>query len=95
MQVSAVLADNDVMSLIKPGEHGSTYGGNPLACRVAMAALDVLENERLAERSERLGQRLRQELRAALPTDIITCIRGKGLMNAVVIAPGTFLIRPS
>lgn len=87
MPVSAVLADNNVMSLIKPGEHGSTYGGNPLACRVAMAALDVLENERLAERSERLGQRLRQELRAALPTDIVTCVRGKGLMNALVIAP--------
>ncbi|GAU92010.1 hypothetical protein RvY_04160 [Ramazzottius varieornatus] len=87
MPVSAVLADNDVMDHIKPGEHGSTYGGNPLACRVAMAALDVLENERLAERSEKLGQRLRHELRAALPTDIVTHVRGKGLMNAVVIAP--------
>jgi acetylornithine/succinyldiaminopimelate/putrescine aminotransferase len=95
LQVSAVLADNEVMNEIKPGEHGSTYGGNPLACRVAMAALDVLEDERLSDRSERLGQRLRQELRSALPADIVTCVRGKGLMNAIVIAPGTIICSSS
>ena len=91
--MSAVLTDNEVMMQIKPGEHGSTYGGNPLACRVAMAALDVLEDEGLAERSERLGHRMRQELRAALPADIVTCVRGKGLMNAIVIAPGACFLR--
>ncbi|XP_055336800.1 ornithine aminotransferase, mitochondrial-like [Paramacrobiotus metropolitanus] len=87
MPVSAVLADNEVMLTIKPGEHGSTYGGNPLACRVALAALDVLENEHLAARADKLGHRLREELKANLPSDIVTCVRGKGLMNAIVIAP--------
>ncbi|XP_055336801.1 ornithine aminotransferase, mitochondrial-like [Paramacrobiotus metropolitanus] len=87
MAVSAVLADNEVMLTIKPGEHGSTYGGNPLACRVASAALDVLENEHLAARADKLGHRLREELKAHLPSDIVTCVRGKGLMNAIVLAP--------
>ncbi|XP_051926816.1 ornithine aminotransferase, mitochondrial [Hippocampus zosterae] len=82
--VSAVLCDDEVMLTIKPGEHGSTYGGNPVACRVAIAALEVLEEEKLAENAERLGRLLRSELRK-LPSDIVTAVRGKGLLNAVVI----------
>jgi len=84
--VSAVLADDEVMLTIKPGEHGSTYGGNPLGCRVAMAALDVLEEEQLAANADRLGAILRAEL-AKLPTDRVSLVRGKGLLNAVVINP--------
>ena len=64
LPVSAVLADDAVMTLLRPGQHGSTYGGNPLACKVAMAALEVLEEERLAENAERLGKVLRQEIEA-------------------------------
>ena len=82
--VSAVLADDDIMLCIKPGEHGSTYGGNPLACAVGMAAMDVLVQEKLAENAERLGQILRDELRK-IPSEIITTVRGKGLLNAIVI----------
>ena len=82
--VSAVLADNHIMLTIKPGEHGSTYGGNPLGCKVAMAALDVLVHERLAENAQRLGEKFRQELRT-LPENIVSIVRGKGLLNAMVI----------
>ncbi|XP_033632897.1 ornithine aminotransferase, mitochondrial-like [Asterias rubens] len=82
--VSAVLADDEVMLSIKPGEHGSTYGGNPLACKVAIAALKVLEEEKLSERAEHLGQILRSEL-GKLDKDIVTLVRGKGLLNAIVI----------
>ncbi|XP_014849057.1 PREDICTED: ornithine aminotransferase, mitochondrial isoform X2 [Poecilia mexicana] len=82
--VSAVLSDNDVMLTIKPGEHGSTYGGNPVACRVAIAALEVMEEEKLAENAQRMGELLRTELRK-LPKDIVTTVRGKGLLNAIVI----------
>eukprot|EP00058_Branchiostoma_floridae_P018200 XP_002603689.1 hypothetical protein BRAFLDRAFT_126900 [Branchiostoma floridae] len=71
LPVSCVLADDEVMLTIKPGEHGSTYGGNPLACKVAIAALEVLEEEKLSERSEHLGQSLRAEL-SKLPSDIVT-----------------------
>ncbi len=85
--VSAVLCDDEVMLNIKPGEHGSTYGGNPLACKVAMAALQVLVDENLSERAEYLGQILRKEL-AAIPTKLIKTVRGKGLLNAIVIAGG-------
>ncbi|KAJ9583163.1 hypothetical protein L9F63_022495, partial [Diploptera punctata] len=84
LPVSAVLANDDVMLCIKPGEHGSTYGGNPLGCKVAIAALKVLEEERLAENAEKLGAILRQEL-SKLPKDVISCVRGKGLLNAIVI----------
>ncbi|CAH1258157.1 ornithine aminotransferase, mitochondrial-like [Branchiostoma lanceolatum] len=84
LPVSCVLADDEVMLTIKPGEHGSTYGGNPLACKVAIAALEVLEEENLSERSEHLGQILRAEL-SKLPSDIVTLVRGKGLLNAIVI----------
>lgn len=84
MPVSAVLTNDEVMLTIKPGEHGSTYGGNPLACRVAVESLKVLVEERLAENAERQGERLRRELRA-LKSPIVTEVRGKGLLNAVVI----------
>lgn len=84
LPVAAVLADDHIMMTIKPGEHGSTYGGNPLSCKVAMAALEVLEEEKLADRAERLGQVLRGEL-AKLPSDKVRLVRGKGLLNAIVI----------
>jgi len=82
--VSAVLADDNIMLQIKPGQHGSTYGGNPLGCKVAMEALKVLEEEKLAENAERLGQLLRSELNK-MPKEIIKIVRGKGLLNAIVI----------
>lgn len=84
LPVSAVLADDDVMMLIKPGQHGSTYGGNPLACRVAMAALDVLRDERMEENAESRGKQLREGLRA-MNHPGVTTVRGKGLLNAIVI----------
>ena len=84
MPISAVLADDEVMLQIKPGEHGSTYGGNPLACRVAVESLRILVDEKLAENAERQGQRLRREL-LALNSPIIQEVRGKGLLNAIVI----------
>ena len=86
LPVAAVLCRDEVMLTIKPGEHGSTYGGNPLACRVAIAALEVLKEEKMAENSERLGKLLREEL-AKIKSDRITAIRGKGLLNAIVIKP--------
>ncbi|KAH3708120.1 ornithine aminotransferase, mitochondrial-like isoform X2 [Dreissena polymorpha] len=84
LPVSCVLADDQVMLTIKPGEHGSTYGGNPLACAVAMEALKVLEEEKLAENAERLGKILRASLNT-LPKDRVKIVRGKGLLNAIVI----------
>ena len=84
--VSAVLADNEVMLTIKPGEHGSTFGGNPLASQVAMAALDVIQEESLIENSEKLGHILRRELNK-IPKDIVSVVRGKGLLDAIVINP--------
>ncbi len=84
--VSAVLADDDIMLCIKPGEHGSTYGGNPLACKVAMAALDVVKDEKLAENATVLGEIFRKELEG-IDSDMISLVRGKGLLNAVVIEP--------
>lgn len=86
LPVSAVLCDDDVMLTIKPGEHGSTYGGNPLACKVAMAALQVLTEEKLAENAEAMGEILRGEL-SSLPGDIVRLVRGKGLLNAIQIQP--------
>lgn len=82
--VAAVLANDDIMLTIKPGEHGSTYGGNPLGCKVALAALEVLLNENLADNSERMGAKLRQEL-MKLPKNVVSTVRGKGLLNAIVI----------
>lgn len=84
LPVSAVLADDEIMLNIKPGEHGSTYGGNPLACKVAMAALTVLKEESMAENAEAMGKLLRTRL-AELQSPFIKLIRGKGLLNAIVI----------
>jgi len=84
LPVSAVLADNEVMMCIKPGEHGSTYGGNPLACHVAITALEVLIDEKLDENAEYLGQILRSEL-TKLKGGLISDVRGKGLLNAITI----------
>ena len=84
--VSVVLADDDIMLCIKPGEHGSTYGGNPVAAKVAIAALEVLKEENLAERAEELGKKFRTELRK-IDTPMVELVRGKGLLNAIVIKP--------
>ena len=84
--VSAVLANNAVMMCIRPGEHGSTFGGNPLANKVAIAALEVIKSEKLAGNAERLGRILRRGLEK-IDTDMITLVRGKGLLNAIVIKP--------
>ena len=86
MPISAVLADDDIMLTIKPGEHGSTFGGNPLAGKVAIAALEVVRDEKLAENAERLGKIFRDEMRA-VKSDMIELVRGKGLLNAIVIRP--------
>jgi ornithine--oxo-acid transaminase len=85
--VSAVVADKAIMGIFTPGTHGSTFGGNPLGAAVAMAALEVLEEEKLVERSDRLGKRLREEL-ATINCEKIVEIRGKGLLNAVVFEDG-------
>ncbi|MBT3418142.1 MAG: ornithine--oxo-acid transaminase [Flavobacteriales bacterium] len=84
--VSAVLADDEIMMCIRPGEHGSTFGGNPLANKVAIAALEVVKDEKLSENAERLGIILRREL-SNFENDMITLVRGKGLLNAIVIKP--------
>jgi ornithine--oxo-acid transaminase len=84
MPVSAVLADDEIMLTILPGEHGSTYGGNPLACKVAMKALEVLKSENMADNAEKMGQLFRDKM-AALQNKHIKMIRGKGLLNAIVI----------
>ena len=84
--VSAVLADDEIMNVIHPGQHGSTFGGNPVACAVAVAALDVVEEEKLSERAEELGQIFRNEIEKLIEkTDLITGVRGKGLLNAILI----------
>lgn len=88
MPVSAVLADDDIMLCIKPGEHGSTFGGNPLACRVAIAALEVVKDENLAEKAEYLGKIFRAEMEKFMTqTNRVELVRGKGLLNAVIIRP--------
>lgn len=84
MPVSAVLSDDEVMLTIQPGEHGSTYGGNPLACKIAIAALEVLKEENLVENSMKLGKYFRERL-AQLKSPYLKIIRGKGLLNAVII----------
>ncbi|MFM9986496.1 MAG: ornithine--oxo-acid transaminase [Flavobacteriales bacterium] len=86
MPVSAALANDHIMLNIKPGEHGSTYGGNPLACAVAMEALQVLKDEKLAENAERLGIRFRSAMQELIvKTPLVKLVRGKGLLNAIVI----------
>jgi ornithine--oxo-acid transaminase len=84
LPVSAVLADDKIMLTIKPGEHGSTYGGNPVACKVAIAALQVLKDEQMSKNAEELGQVLRSELQK-INSRHIAIIRGKGLLNAIVL----------
>ena len=84
LPVAAILADDSIMLQIKPGEHGSTYGGNPLACAVAMKALEILKSENLANNAMKMGEILRKEL-AALHSPFISTIRGKGLLNAIII----------
>ncbi len=84
--VSAVLANDEIMNVIKPGQHGSTFGGNPIACAVAIAALDVVADEKLSEKSEELGKLFRSEIEKLIEkTDLITKVRGKGLLNAILI----------
>ena len=86
LPVSCVLADDEIMLTIKPGEHGSTYGGNPIAGKVAMAALDVIREEKLAENAEKMGEIFRDEMRA-VKSELIELVRGKGLLNAIAIKP--------
>lgn len=86
LPVSAVLADDEIMLTLKPGEHGSTYGGNPLACAVAMEALKVVKDENLAQNAEYLGNIFRHEMQKLVDeTAIVTHVRGKGLLNAIII----------
>jgi ornithine--oxo-acid transaminase len=84
--VSAVLADDDIMLCIKPGEHGSTFGGNPVAAKVAVAALEVIKEEKLAENAEKLGKIFREEMEN-IDSEMIELVRGRGLLNAIVIRP--------
>jgi len=84
--VSAVLANNEIMEVIRPGNHGSTFGGNPLACAVAMAALEVVRDENLAGNAEELGKLFRNEMKKLVTeSDLVRLVRGKGLLNAIVI----------
>ena len=84
--VSAVLTTNEIMDVIKPGQHGSTFGGNPLACAVAIASLDVVKEEKLAENADRLGQLFRSEISKFIETtELVSGVRGKGLLNAILI----------
>jgi ornithine--oxo-acid transaminase len=84
--VSAVLANNEIMNVIKPGQHGSTFGGNPLACAVAIAALGIVKDENLSENAEKLGKLFREKLGSFIKTnDLVLGVRGKGLLNAILI----------
>ncbi|MBY8961549.1 ornithine--oxo-acid transaminase [Flavobacterium sp. D11R37] len=84
--VSAVLANDEIMNVIKPGQHGSTFGGNPVAAAVAIAALEVIEEEKLSENAEKLGKLFREKMNEYIQTsNIVTLVRGKGLLNAIVI----------
>lgn len=84
LPISAVLCNDDIMLTIKPGEHGSTYGGNPLACKVAMSALQVLKDEKMTDNAAIMGELFRDELQK-INSPFISCIRGRGLLNAIVI----------
>jgi len=84
--ISAVLSSKEIMLTIEPGQHGSTFGGFPLACTVAKAALEVVKDENLAQKSEELGELFREEMHK-INSDRIEIIRGKGLLNAIVITP--------
>ena len=88
MPVSAVLANDDIMLSIRPGEHGSTFGGNPLACKVAIAALEVIKEENLTDNAFHLGNIFRSEIQKMMAkSNVVTTIRGKGLLNAIIIKP--------
>ncbi|MBP7264500.1 MAG: aminotransferase class III-fold pyridoxal phosphate-dependent enzyme, partial [Spirochaetia bacterium] len=87
MPVSAIVADHKVMDVFTPGTHGSTFGGNPLASAVAIAAMDVLEDEKLDEHAEKLGKIFRDEV-AKIPCKNMVKVRGKGLLNAVLFKDG-------
>lgn len=86
--VSAVVGNDEVVLTIGAGEHGSTFGGNPLGCKVAIAALQVLEEENLAENAHKMGIILREELEKRLPKEVVKVIRGRGLLNAIIIHEG-------
>lgn len=87
MPVSAVLASDEVMLTIKPGEHGSTYGGNPLACAVTIEALKVVEEEKLTENAAAMGEIFRNRMTGLIQkTDLVKAVRGKGLLNAIIVA---------
>ncbi len=88
LPVSAVLSRDEVMLCIQPGEHGSTYGGNPLGCKVAIEACRVVEEEGLVENSFKMGNLLRAELVKQLPKEVVHTVRGRGLLNAIEIAKG-------
>lgn len=84
--VSAVLTNDEIMNVIKPGQHGSTFGGNPLACTIAIAALDVVEEEKLSENAQKMGEIFRSKINEIISeTNLITAVRGKGLLNAILI----------
>ncbi len=85
LPVSAVLASDEIMLTLNPGEHGSTYGGNPLACKVAIAALEVLKDENLAENSQARGEQLRSGMNSLIGNTAVEAVRGRGLLNAIVI----------
>ena len=88
MPISAVLADDEIMLTIKPGQHGSTFGGNPLAAKVAIASLQVLKEEKLADNADKMGKYFRQEMQKIVDElELVTLVRGKGLLNAIVIKP--------
>ena len=84
--ISAVLTDDEIMLTIRPGQHGSTFGGNPLAAKIAVTSLQVLKDENLAENAEKMGRIFRAEMKT-IPSDMIELVRGKGLLNAIVIKP--------
>lgn len=86
--ISAVVGDEDILGLLKPGDHGSTFGGNPLACAVSRTAMDILRDEKLAERAQRLGDIFRSELTKRCPASLVKEVRGKGLLNAVEFHTG-------
>jgi len=86
LPISAVLANDDIMLCIRPGEHGSTFGGNALAAKVAIAALNVIKDEKLTENAEKMGKIFREEV-GKIKSDMIELVRGKGLLNAVIIKP--------
>lgn len=90
LQISAVLANSEIMDCFTPGTHGSTYGGNPLACKIAMTALDVIFNENMIENSAKMGEIFRIELSKRLDKTKAPVVRGRGLLNAVVLNSSKF-----